>query len=165
MNWEAIGALGEIIGALAVVASLLFVGVQVRRTNLDAKARASELWTVNYRDLLFNAASNSDEISRGYRSFSKLNDGEKMQFHIWMSAHIQDAQNQHRQLKYGSQDFEAVDGILNFNAMLLKLTGPYEWWQYSRQIWDADFVAEMEARITDATPLDAVFPWFSGSDT
>ncbi len=30
MNWEAIGAVGEILGAMAVIGSLLFVGVQIR---------------------------------------------------------------------------------------------------------------------------------------
>ena len=33
MNWEAIGAMGEIAGALAVVASLLYVAGQIRQSN------------------------------------------------------------------------------------------------------------------------------------
>ena len=30
VNWEAIGAVGEILGAIAVIGSLIFVGVQIR---------------------------------------------------------------------------------------------------------------------------------------
>ena len=30
MNWEAIGALGEMIGAVAVVVSLVYLAVQIR---------------------------------------------------------------------------------------------------------------------------------------
>jgi hypothetical protein len=40
MNWEAIGAFGEIIGALAVVATLFYLAVQVRETRKDAKLSA-----------------------------------------------------------------------------------------------------------------------------
>ena len=29
MNWEALGAIGELIGAFAVVVSLIYVGIQV----------------------------------------------------------------------------------------------------------------------------------------
>ncbi len=36
MNWEAIGAIGEILGALAVVLTLGYLAVQVRHTRLAA---------------------------------------------------------------------------------------------------------------------------------
>ena len=42
MNWDAIGAIGEIVGAVAVVASLLYLAVQTRA---NAKAlRANAIW-------------------------------------------------------------------------------------------------------------------------
>jgi hypothetical protein len=42
VNWDAIGAIGEIVGAAAVVASLLYLAVQTRA---NAKAlRASAIW-------------------------------------------------------------------------------------------------------------------------
>ncbi len=37
MNWEALGALGEIIGALAVVLTLVFLAIQVRQNTLAMK--------------------------------------------------------------------------------------------------------------------------------
>jgi hypothetical protein len=33
MNWEAIGAIGEIVGAVAVVATLFYLAVQVRQNS------------------------------------------------------------------------------------------------------------------------------------
>ena len=33
MNWDAIGAFGEIIGAIAVVISLLYLATQIRQSN------------------------------------------------------------------------------------------------------------------------------------
>ena len=37
MNWEAIGAVGEIVGALAVVFSLIYLATQIRVQNTEAK--------------------------------------------------------------------------------------------------------------------------------
>ena len=44
MNWEAIGAIGEVIGALAVVASLIYLASQIRQNN--KLARNDSLQTV-----------------------------------------------------------------------------------------------------------------------
>ena len=38
MNWEAIGAIGELLGALGVLATLIYVGVQVRQNTRMMKA-------------------------------------------------------------------------------------------------------------------------------
>ena len=38
MNWEAIGAIGEIVGAAAVVFSLGYLAVQIRNQNSESRA-------------------------------------------------------------------------------------------------------------------------------
>lgn len=38
MNWEAFGAIGEFVGAIGVIASLLYVGVQVRQNTRSVRA-------------------------------------------------------------------------------------------------------------------------------
>ncbi len=40
MNWDAIGAVGEIVGALAVVVSLVYLAIQVRRQNRESSMLA-----------------------------------------------------------------------------------------------------------------------------
>ena len=37
MNWEAIGAIGEIVGAFAVVLSLVYLGTQIRTQNKESR--------------------------------------------------------------------------------------------------------------------------------
>lgn len=41
MNWDAIGAVGEIVGALAVFVTLLFLAIQIRESNKIARSAAS----------------------------------------------------------------------------------------------------------------------------
>ena len=38
MNWEALGAIGELIGAVGVIASLIYVGLQVRQNTRSMRA-------------------------------------------------------------------------------------------------------------------------------
>ena len=41
MNWEAIGAVGDIIGAGAVVVSLLYLAIQVRTQNIESRVAST----------------------------------------------------------------------------------------------------------------------------
>ncbi len=41
MNWEAAGALGEIVGAFAVVISLVYLAIQVRQNTTAIAAQAA----------------------------------------------------------------------------------------------------------------------------
>ena len=48
MNWTMVGALGEMAGAIAVVASLFYVGHQVRQNNRIARAEACRDVTLSW---------------------------------------------------------------------------------------------------------------------
>jgi hypothetical protein len=42
MNWEAIGALGEILGALAVFGTLVYLAIQIKQNSSMIKANIKE---------------------------------------------------------------------------------------------------------------------------
>ena len=86
MNWEAIGAVGEILGAIAVVVTLIYVAVQLRQASSIERAKAQ-------RDLLIQAAnwvsipSASEERFEAIRTcladFSDADPWSREQFHSW----------------------------------------------------------------------------------
>ncbi len=52
MNWTAVGALGELLGAVAVVASLLYVANQVKHNTRTAQAEAFRAVQLKFVDLM-----------------------------------------------------------------------------------------------------------------
>ena len=44
MNWEAVGAIAEALGATGVIASLIYVATQVRQSNVVARNQARQTW-------------------------------------------------------------------------------------------------------------------------
>lgn len=44
MNWDAIGAIGEVIGALAVVLTLAYLAIQIRQNASSVRASAYQAW-------------------------------------------------------------------------------------------------------------------------
>jgi hypothetical protein len=43
MSWDALGAVAELLGAIAVIASLLYLGLQIRASNKQSKAQTFHL--------------------------------------------------------------------------------------------------------------------------
>ncbi len=89
MNWEAVGAAGEVAGAMLVVISLAFVGVQLRQ-NTAATKHAS-------RDATGSAAINAlGEIYRdpdlarlfrdGMRNHEAIDPSERMRWHLMVTS-------------------------------------------------------------------------------
>ena len=51
MNWDAIGALGEVTGAILLLGSLLYVGIQIRDTKRQMMASAAQSRTESFIEL------------------------------------------------------------------------------------------------------------------
>ena len=59
MNWSAVGAAGELLGAIAVVASLLWVARQVQASNRIAQAEAYRTAQVKMAELMVTSCEAS----------------------------------------------------------------------------------------------------------
>ena len=101
MNWEAIGAIGEIVGAIAVLISLIFIGLQVRqsaaqtaKSNLLARADMTERAMRAFGDTAIEL-SRSRELSAAFRKvmFKSTDLAEDEQtvvfafFNVWLQRH------------------------------------------------------------------------------
>ena len=91
MNWDALGALAELLGALAVVGTIGYLALQIRQTNkisrtntvTELQRRFDELNTLlvtepKLREVLFKADLTPDEAEQVY-AFANLN------INIWIT--------------------------------------------------------------------------------
>ena len=72
MDWDAIGAVGEVLGAIAVIATLLYLGSQISQTNRIAKSSAARELQQKYSDIY--ALITTDSEIRGL--VTRLRDSE-----------------------------------------------------------------------------------------
>ena len=63
MNWEAIGTIAEIVGAAGVIASLLYLAIQIRQSTKVARAETTKDLYLASRDAILQIASN-DELAK-----------------------------------------------------------------------------------------------------
>ena len=88
MNWEAICALGEIAGAVAVVATLLFLSKQIRDTSkqlgLASATDASKLYSDAFWPI-YNNQENMHVWTHGLSNPESLDDGQREIYLLFMT--------------------------------------------------------------------------------
>ena len=94
MNWDAIAAVGEIIGAVAVVVSLVYLAAQIRQNTaqVESQARAQQVASTSsihntftaFRSLIAGSADNADLWARGQADLSSLTPAERTRFDFLM---------------------------------------------------------------------------------
>jgi hypothetical protein len=103
MNWEAIGAVGEIIGAAAVVATLGYLAFQTRQSNKLARSEAFlKLFAENraHRNALAHDRELSEIMMKGL-SGEKLSEIERFRFQARTDASLSLFENVHSQFEAG----------------------------------------------------------------
>jgi hypothetical protein len=87
MNWNAIGAVGEWAGAVAVIITLIYLARQIHQQNSMSKFEAAQSVLDGFRDLtltLSNNAGTNEIVRKGRWNPENLSDGELAQFQMYM---------------------------------------------------------------------------------
>lgn len=87
MNWDAISAISEVIGAIAVVISLLYVAFQIRSQTITAKLAALHELARSQRaaSTMFASTVASDIFVRANESLDTLSEAESVQLVIMVT--------------------------------------------------------------------------------
>ena len=134
INWEAVAAIAESLGALGVIASLIFVGLQVRA---DAKARRAQ--TVHqqaeaHSRILADVANNgelAEILARDSRDPSLLDEVEQIRFINILGNLFRVYENSFLQHKLGQLDAAVWRGISVALDQTISLPGIADWWRRS----------------------------------
>ena len=130
---EFIGGIGGFIAAFAVVASLVFVGIQikasVRQASVDSYSTITELWT-NFT----NTVAADEQVWRvfydGIRDYESLAEEEKARFNflIGMYYGIQDTVMVHEDLGVWKNP-ETYNRVLEESYRMFSMPGVQAWWR------------------------------------
>ena len=97
MNWEAIGAVGETLGAAGVIVTLIYLASQLRQNTralkLNAEFSAAQEHIHNSVDLSGTAVPHI--VFRGFEDPSQLSREESAQFIFWLNGSMRMYQHQH----------------------------------------------------------------------
>jgi hypothetical protein len=81
MNWEMISAVGQMLGAIGVIISIIYLAVQIRNQNKESQRAAMNVLTTHWSDLNRTLVENPDLAAlwiRALQSFDELDGASKL---------------------------------------------------------------------------------------
>jgi hypothetical protein len=155
VNWNAIGAFAEILGAAGVIVSLLYLGAQIRSNTRAMKAGAgfdathswastNEMAAANWSDELFESVIRSFDPSASHTDFSDLETG---RIGIAFRALFQKLEGQYFLRKHGYLESELWEKRRVWARGLIDLPFYRRWWELEKEqrIYTDGFIAAIEA--------------------
>jgi hypothetical protein len=168
MNWEAVGAIGEVLGSITVVATLFYLSRQIRQNAhaLDRSneyARANSIHQTNLHSSQVDAqlAQDADLASIYHRALAgePLDNTEIVRFQAFVSMYftwLEDLYWQTRaQMGFHHDDHGAdalVDEIRPYWRRLLESNAGREWWETDAPPqFSTDFAAAVNRSLREST--------------
>ena len=151
MNWEAIGAIGETVGAIGVVVTLIYLARQIRQQNRESRIAAVHDLNEGFRGSItaFQDAGLADIFSRAKTDFASLAEPERLRFIAMVQAVFRVWEDAFYQYDAGRLDPRIWHAMQTQFSGYLSLPGVQRVWEIRKQAYNErfrDFVDRTEAR-------------------
>ena len=156
MNWEALGAVGETVGAIAVCITLIFLTVQLRQSNRAQKSTAYQTYLNARTEWLKSLQQPEVKNALMQGSFSPLDCSEDMLQSYQQIMHLSMTYfaGAYRLWKDGLLSDEEWQSNLSLVSEYKGTEGFELWWPAVNNFYNADFVQEIENSTAQSTGLE-----------
>jgi len=131
MGWDAIGGIGEILGAVAVLATLVYLGRQIKQNTQEMRSSNYHGITDSFNALNVVVATNTDVariFEAGNRSYSMLTTEDQTQYSFLVHASLRVWDVLYYQSHHGTGDKTLWDSEQQSLELMLRPQGAREWW-------------------------------------
>jgi hypothetical protein len=149
MTLQDLANFGEILGAAGVIASLVFVGWQIRANTKAARLRMHEQVTQTYLSFLGSILVDTGTFAAGLKSespnFSDLSDAQKAYFFPTMLGLFKHYEMMYVQYSQGVMDEETWSAWSTHIRMQFHQPGTQHWWNLRKEAFTPAFRKYLDA--------------------
>lgn len=160
MNWEAIGAIGEIVGAAAVFISLIYLASQIRISNRASKQAVEQHMLDNVRNWL-GRISDSDSLSaiwmRGSRDDPKLTEEEWIRYGTLCHEVTLSWERSFLLEREGSVSSSLGEREKHMRRIVIGSPGYRKWFAARKVAFTKEFVELMESELAKVGPYTVAY--------
>ena len=146
MDWTVIGALGELVGAVAVVVSLIYLSRQVRQNTRALRTANAATVKQNFQTIaraFITDRGASDIVLRALKR-DELSPAEKLSAYAWFFDLLKSGELAYSQYISEDLDKEVWDASLQFFLAYWTTPGMREYWQDRRHAFIPEFRDAMD---------------------
>jgi hypothetical protein len=155
VNWDALGAISDFVGAIAVVVTLGYLAIQVRQNTSALRSTATQGAhdeSAAVYDLLSGDATLADIFVRGLTSPEELTSTETARFFSVSMAYMFRYQNWYLQTRSGFIEKELLESWGRVLRQLSGTPGFQEFWRQRAHIFADEFVRYLEQGVLSSEP-------------
>ena len=170
MNWEAITAIAEVAGLIAVATSLVYIGIQTRQSNAHAEASAETAWFDSLNQITCGWVSDDRTISaiqRGFRNFNDLSKSDQAIFHMQIGALVNHWMLSERLSAKRLVKKEFRDTFTKVVVSLLATPGGLQYWEHDARTapWGKELLERARESIGNQPTFTDIFPWWVADES
>ena len=151
MNWDAVGASAELLAAVGVIVSLLYLAAQIRQNTRSVRAGTFQDFTRESAEttrLLLLEPGLLDETRPILRGDVEYDPDRDQRFGFVAGLYARNLQFAFMELQDGRIDRRHFDSYVSYHAANMMLQpGWSKWWALNRRHYHPDYVAWVEAML------------------
>lgn len=158
MNWEAVSALAEVFGVIAIIVSLIYLAIQIRQnteqairhqktTELAAFERSVEAGN-RIREMMVLNPELLELVNRGYASYADLPATDKVRFGLVLRNFFSTSQGGYVRQLMVKGDSDELEGVTRVVDDLLRWQGVRDWLTTVEPDWHPAFREFVEQRLS-----------------
>ncbi len=144
INWDAVGALAELLGGIGVIITLVYLAQQIRQNTRFVRADMYQRMNDSASSINFDLFSNPEAIeflATVENSDEELPPPEERRFKLMFNAGLRNTENAYQQFKMGTLTKDQVDMfVVNFNRTRWR-----KHWNLVKERFDPEFVEFVES--------------------
>ena len=157
MNWEAIGASAEGLGAIAVIMSVLYLAVQIRSQTKEARLAATRELAAEHRramEHMFQDKELAALVLAGKHDYTALPVEDRIRVSLVWNGIFRTMEQQYLHVRHGSIDPLYLSSIDRSKKEFLSFPGVQTWWHLSEHAFHDEFCEHVEDLLCDANKID-----------
>ena len=150
MNWDALSAIGELLGATGVIVTLIYLSIQVRQNTRAIRGSTLNVLTGHHVDELRWSSEIGPAFRKAIHNPDTMSPDEMWQLQEWLTAAFVIRQNEFVQFQEGllsAEDWKGREGVIR---LTLGFDLARRWWRsVPKETFNSEFVARVDRLVED----------------
>ena len=154
MNWNAIGAIGEILGAIAVFVSLVYLAIQTKSNTKALRSSAFHQVRESFSEVSLSMVEDTSLailVNRAISNDPGLNAEEIIRYNYFLTTFVRRGESAYFQSSEGTLQMETWMGIKETIVIALRNDYGQAWIAESSSRFTKDYMTEIRMALNEAT--------------
>ena len=148
MTLQDLGNLGEFLGSIGVIGSLVYLAMQIRQNTRSVRSAAYQAAVASSVDIAAKFASSetlSEAFFKGFRNYETLQGPERHRFGAYAYSLFRSYENLYYQHTQGAIESDLWLGFRNMLQRDIGSSGLAAWWDSQRNVFSPEFQRRSKA--------------------